>query len=361
MLIFAVKDGHDGEDDDNLSEDLDDYYDDDESCVDDDSDYDGDEYDRCRCHLHARHWPEYINKARIPLRECIERRLTRMFETTPSLRLYNTLLSISHNVFQTELHLSKTLLEIAGNTPDNLVAALDISVFLADENMVASLLNQHAYLLRPRDATTLQSAVSTLDDSEYQSRGFAILEQELEDSMRAIHATIRSCFSHIEDEANKKELLEILKLPAKSSPRKERLEQWSEQVITSTNLNPMAVAALMMGLPMFPGMEEGEDNDLLNFVDLDQNDPDLDDLREEYQPNLKQRFDGWVQVAQSMTGGSALLAKLYLKAINLMPWLRGFDAAAEMISRYFTLFNFHTTFTHSLCFIGWGNVQTRLM
>jgi hypothetical protein len=344
--LFALEDYEGEDDEDNLTEDLDDYYDD-QSCLDDDSEYDG-ECDRCHCHFHARHWPEYMNRERVPLRECVEQRLTRIFETTPSLRLYNTLLSISHNIFETESHLSKTLLEIAGNTPDNLVAALNISVFLGDESTVASLLKLHAYLLRPRDAITLQSAVCTLDDSEYQSKGFAILEQELEDSMRAIHATIRSCFSHIEDESNQKELLEILKLPPKSSPRKERLEQWSEQVISSSTLNPMAVAAIMMGLPMFPGMDEGEDSDLLNYVELDQNDPDLDDLREELEPNLKQRFDGWVQLAQTMTGGPALLAKLYLKAVDLMPWLRGFDAATEMICRYFTLFNLHTTITHSL-------------
>ena len=241
-------------------------------------------------------------------------------------------MSISHNVFQTELHLSK---KMTGSTPENLVAALDINIFLGDEDKVASLLKSYGYLLRPRDAVTLQSAVCTLEDSQYHSRGFTILQQELEDSLRAIHATVRSCFSHIEEESNKKELLEILKLPARSLPRKERLEQWSDQIITSSTLNPMAVAAMMMGLPMLPGMDEGEDNDILNYVDLDQNDPDLDDLREDYQPNLKQRFDGWVDLAQNMAGGPTLLAKLYLKAVELMPWICGFDAITEMISRYF--------------------------
>lgn len=328
--LFALEDDDGEEDEDNLSEDFDDSYDD-QSCL-DDSDYDGEEYDRCRCHFHAKHWPEYINRARIPLRECVEERLTRIFETAPSLRLYNTLMSISHNVFQTEFHLSE---KMTGTTPDNLVAALDINIFLGDEDKVASLLKSNAYLLRPRDASTLQSAVCTLEDSEYHSRSVAILQQELEDSLRAIHATVRSCFSNIEEESNKKELLEILKLSAKSSPRKERLEQWSEQIITSSTINPMAMAAMMMGLPMLPGMDEGEENDILNFVDLDQNDPDLDDLREIYQPNLKQRFNGWVQLAQNMTGGPTLLAKLYLKGVELMPWLCGFDAVTEMISRYF--------------------------
>ena len=337
----------DGEDDeDNLSEDFDNSYDD-QSCV-DDSDYDGEEYDRCRCHFHASHWPENVNRARVPLRECVERRLTSIFETTPSLRLYNTLMSISHNVFQTELHLSK---KMTGSTPDNLVAALDINIFLGNEDKVDSLLKSHGYLLRPRDASTLQSAVCTLENSEYHARGFAILQQELEDSLRAIHATVVSCFSRIEDASNKKEILEILKLTAKSSARKDRLEQWSERIITSSTLNPMAVAAMMIGFPMFPGMDEGEDNDILNYVDLDQSDPDLDDLREDFQPNLKQRFDGWVQLAQNMTGGPALVAKLYVKAVDLMPWICGYDAVTEMISRYFYFSNLFITVTHPPLFI----------
>jgi hypothetical protein len=353
--LFALEDDDGEEDEDNLSEDFDSY--DDQSCV-DDSDYDGEEYDRCRCRFHARHWPENINRARIPLRECVERRLTSIFETTPSLRLYNTLMSISHNVFQTELDLSK---KMTGSTPDNLVAALDINIFLGDEDKVASLLKSHAYLLRPRDAVTLQSAVCTLENSEYHARSFAILQQELEDSLRAIQATVLSCFSHIEEASNKKDLLEILKLPSKSSARKERLEQWSERIITSSTLNPMAVAAMMMGFPMFPGMDEGEDNDILNYVDLDQSDPDLDDLREDFQPNLKQRFNGWVQLAQNMTGGPVLVAKLYVKAVELMPWLCGYDAVIEMITRYLYLFNHFTTVTQPLCSIGFGNVQTRPM
>ena len=328
--FFALEDDDGEMDEDGLSEDFDDYYDD-QSCV-DDPDYDSEDSGRCRCHFHARHWPEYINRARIPLRECVEQRLTRIFETTPSLRLYNTLMSISHNVFQTELDLSK---KMPGSTPDNLVAALEISIFLGDKDKVASLLKSHAYLLRPRDADTLQYAVGTLEDSKYRSRSLAILQQELEDSLRAIHATIRSCFSHIEEESNKKELLAILKLPSKSSTRKERLEQWSEQIITSSTLNPVAMAALTMGFPMLPGIEEGEDDDILDYLDLVKDDPDLDDLREDYQFNLKQRFNGWVQLAQDMTGGPALLAKLYLTAVDLMPWLCGYDAATEMISRYF--------------------------
>ena len=325
-----MEDDEDEDDEDNLSDDFDDSYDD-QSCV-DDSDYDGEEYERCHCHFHARHWPECKNKARIPLRECVEQRLTRIFETMPSLRLYNALMSISHNVFQTESHLSE---KMTGSTPDNLVAALDINIFLGDEDKVASLLKSYGYLLRPRDAVTLQSAVCILEDTQYHSRGVAILQQELEDSLRAIHANVRSCFSHIEEESNKKELLEILKLPPRSLPRKGRLEQWSEQVITSSTINPMAVAAMMMGFPMLPGMDEGEDNDILNYIDLDQSDPDLDDLREDFQPNLKDRFDGWVLLAQNRAGGASLLAKIYLKAVELMPWICGFDAVTEMINRYF--------------------------
>lgn len=99
-------------------------------------------------------------------------------------------------------------------------------------------------------------------------------------------------------------------------------------------MHPMAFAAMIMGLPALPGTDDGEDADFLNYVDLDQRDPDLDDLREEYRPDLKGMFDGWVHLAQTMKGGPAILNKTYASALELMPWLRGSDIAAEMINRY---------------------------
>ncbi|KAF8954252.1 hypothetical protein BDZ97DRAFT_492351 [Flammula alnicola] len=313
----------------------DDYIDGDHSCEDDDSDYDADGSDRCTCNFHASYWSEHLNKERIPLRVCVEKRLFSIFEVTPSLGIYNTLLNISHNALEIEMRISRLLSKIAGDTADNLVAALDIHIANHETASIASLLKSHSYLLRPRDAVTLQVAVAMLADSEYRSRSLAILEKELEDCIRAIYASVHTCFSHIEDDANKKDLLELLKLPIAAASRKERVQQWAERVITATNgpMHPMAFAAMMMGLPMMPGTEDGDDADMLNYVDLDRNDPDLDDLREEYRPELKGIFEGWTQLGQTMKGGPVILAKLYVKAIEMMPWLRGSDVVTEMTNR----------------------------
>jgi hypothetical protein len=85
---------------------------------------------------------------------------------------------------------------------------------------------------------------------------------------------------------------------------------------------------------MMPGMDDGDDADILSYVDLDQDDPDLDDLRDTYRPNLKAIFEGWVHVGQTLKGGSLVLAKLYLKALEMMPWLRAADVVEEMANRY---------------------------
>ncbi|KAF8164753.1 hypothetical protein B0H34DRAFT_209831 [Crassisporium funariophilum] len=294
---------------------------------------DGSNYSLCGCRFHASYWPERLNRERITLRASVEERLFKTFTTTPSLRTYNNLMGISQDVIETELRLAQILSENAGSTRETLIAALNIHITNGDQDEVALLLKQYSYLLRPRDCTTLQLAVAILEDAHHHIQSLSTLEKELEDSMRAIYATVGSCFSHIEEDRNKKELLAILKLPSGSSARKERMESWSEQVATTSAMHPMAFAAAMIGLPMMPGMDEGEDADLLHFVDLDPSDPDLDDLREEYRPNLKGRFDGWVQLAQAIKGGNVMLAKLYLKAVELMPWLRGADAVAELMNR----------------------------
>jgi hypothetical protein len=181
-----------------------------------------------------------------------------------------------------------------------------------------------------------------LDNSRHHTGSLAILEKELDDCVRAIYATIRSCFSRIEEEENKKDLLEILKLRSGTTLRKDRVSQWAESVVTTSNGTPfpMAFAALMMGLPMMPGADENDDADFLSFVDWDQNDPDLDDLREEYRPNLKVIFDSWVHLAQTMRGGPSILSKIYSTAIVLMPWLRGADVVNEMVLKCVTLIFF---------------------
>lgn len=300
------------------------------------SDYDTEDSDaRCSCNRHANYWTDELNRQRIPLRERVEQQLMAVFKETPSLRISNALNTISGNPSKTEREAMKILDEVAGSTPDNLVAALDIYIANNNYQKIVNLIDQYGHLLRPRDMTTLQCAVTLLDESSFRSRALSILEQELEDSLAAIYHAIRTSFTYIEDEPNKQELQEILKLKASASSRKSRVEAWADTVISNPGnpMHPMAFAAMMMGLPMIPGVDDGEDSDILNYVDLDQNDPDFEDLREEYRPNLKARFDGWTNLGSSLNGGQAVLTKLYHKAVEMMPFLQGQDIVNEMAAR----------------------------
>ena len=323
-------------------EDIDDDGDDELGCTDDDiedsySDGESSYSEHCECDFHPSYWSDQINKARMPLRESVERRLITLFKILPSVRIYNTLMSISQDTAETQGRMDKILCDIAGDTPDNLVAALDIYIANGQQNAIATLLKKYSYLIRPRDTVTLQCAVAMLEDSPHNALSLSILEKELEESLRGICAMVRSCFCHIEDDANKKEMSSILKLRSSSPERQDRISAWIDHVATTSGngpLHPMAFAAMMMGLPMIPGTDDGDDADLLNFVDLNQHDPDLEDLREEYRPNLKGTFDGWVHLAHTTKGGSVMLAKLYMKAIEIMPWLRGSDVVNEMINKY---------------------------
>jgi hypothetical protein len=59
----------------------------------------------------------------------------------------------------------------------------------------------------------------------------------------------------------------------------------------------------------------------------------LDDLREEFRPKLKDRFEGWYLLTQTMRGGGAVLFKIYAQAIEMMSFLQAPDAMAEMLNR----------------------------
>ena len=70
--------------------------------------------------------------------------------------------------------------------------------------------------------------------------------------------------------------------------RQDRIERWVDAVSTPglNNPNPMAFAAMVMGLPITPTME-GLDEMELSYLEMDPSDPDLEDLREEFRPRLK--------------------------------------------------------------------------
>ncbi|KAJ2920942.1 hypothetical protein H1R20_g16153, partial [Candolleomyces eurysporus] len=251
-------------------------------------------------------------------------------------------MEIAADPLQSAFRASAILSEVAGNTSDTLAAALNIEVSKNNPKNITNLLDQYSYLLRPRDSVTLQCAAAVLGDSSYHARGLHLLETGLQETLVAIQMAVRGVFVHVDEEIHKQELQEIIKLKSSAEGRRGRVDKWVKAVMTNPSSgvpNPVAFASMIFGIPMMPGMPGmGEDpvdeTDLLNFIDFEgSGDADLDDLQEEFKPKLKQRFEGWTQLATVMKGGSVAAVKAYAKAVELMPFLRANDIVNEMIIR----------------------------
>ncbi|KAG2014225.1 hypothetical protein CC2G_011062 [Coprinopsis cinerea AmutBmut pab1-1] len=331
-LLFGGKKTEEEEEE---EEDLDGYvddaiYDEDEDGYESDSSY-------AMCPFHSSHWDGQFGPEAQQLRVMVEDFMFTVFTATPSLPLYNLIIDVSADRKAARTRVSTILEEVAGSTAESLIAALGIAITNDNTNGIVSLLDEYGHLLRPRDATVLQGATATLSNSEHHARALTILESELDDTLQSIYRAVRSSFSHFEEPQHLKTLSEIMKMRSGSSQRQDRIETWTESVLTSPSgsMGSMAFAAMMIGLPV-PGMgEEGEDNsDLLNLIDMENpHDPDYDDIREEFRPNLKQRFEGWANLGSITKGGPTALAKLYAKAIELMPFLKAADVTQEMAAR----------------------------
>ncbi|KAJ7123199.1 hypothetical protein C8R44DRAFT_785527 [Mycena epipterygia] len=305
----------------------------DETCLEEESWDDG----PCQCRRHASHWSEEVNEHRIPLRNLVHQHLLDLFELTPSHKLFSTILAINPDSGATESELLNTLSRIAGSSAETLVAALDIHGSEGNPAAIMTLLDEHAYLLRPRDAHVLQAAVSVLAEfNSFHARALQLAEKELLDSAAAVRAAVRAAFHRVEDKAPVAALAEILKLRADSIQRQRRVNAWVDSVITpgAAAAHPMAFAAMIMGFPLVAGMEDADDMDILGYLDMDQRDPELEDLRDEFRPKLRERFDGWVSTVTAMKGGSGLLGRLYFKIVEDMPYFKVHDVAEEMLNRW---------------------------
>lgn len=165
-----------------------------------------------------------------------------------------------------------------------------------------------------------------------------------------------------------------------SSARRERVGGWLDSVSTpglgqgqgqgqGTN-GPMAFAAMMMGLPIAPmqmnmtgaGMMVDEEmmEDPMGILDDGpeggggggggMRDEDLEDLREEVRPRLRERWVGWVECAGEMGGTGKgngngkevgrVLGRVYEEVVRMMPWMEGGDVVEEMINRCVSFFSF---------------------
>ncbi|KAF7331473.1 hypothetical protein MKEN_00026100 [Mycena kentingensis (nom. inval.)] len=313
--------------------------DEDESEESEDSDDDHEDNNpSCPCRLHGRHWSESINDQHTVLRDLVLAHLKAQFQLTPSHKLFATILSISTDYDKTESELLATARGIAGTSADALVAALDIHGAEGHAVTLAVLLEQHSYLLRPRDAPILQSAVAVLAElTTLHNQALKIAERELLDTVAAVRVAVRSAFCQIEDKASAATLGEIAKLRSDSVARQTRVDSWIDSVITpgTGTTHPMAFAAMMLGFPFAPGMEDGDEagGDLLGFLDLDPNDEDLDDLRDEFRPKLRERWESWVSTTAQIKGGKTLLGRTYLKIVEEMPFFKMGDVVDEMVAR----------------------------
>jgi hypothetical protein len=114
-----------GDSDDDKDED-DDFEEEDEDDVDytysdhssdEEDDYSDDGSDNCTCNLHAPYWPEKQNRERLTLRGHVENHFLKIFELTPSLAIYNTLVNLSQDAFEIGMRIEGILGRIAGDTP----------------------------------------------------------------------------------------------------------------------------------------------------------------------------------------------------------------------------------------------------
>ncbi|KAJ4467869.1 hypothetical protein J3R30DRAFT_3662295 [Lentinula aciculospora] len=307
--------------------------------LDDESEEDGfddeDDEDRRSCELHARHWPTKINDQRIHIRDLIVQRLCKLFELEPSPALYLAAIDISSQPGKTNAELKKILSLIATISSSTFAAALAIYAIESETEKISKLLHTHCHLLRPQDATHYQAALLVLgQEPGYRSRTIKIIEKQLQQIVHSLRLLVESCFRGLNTESHKVELRRILKLQMASQSRIDRVNNWVDAVITPSTapIHPMAFAAAMvMGIP--PGLGDGGDSDIIGFLDMDPDDPDLEDLREEFRPQLRDRFDGWVNITLGISGGQTLLSKLYIKMTEEMTFLSAADVSEEMINR----------------------------
>ncbi|KAI9059066.1 hypothetical protein FKP32DRAFT_1596723 [Trametes sanguinea] len=284
---------------------------------------------------HARHWSSRISSQVPQFRRLIQSAMLAVFKVSPSLRLYSALLSNSPDSPATQTELMSYLSKTATSCPEVFAAALDIHALENNTDQIASLLKTHEHLVRPRDAPILQSAVTTMATNPFhQLFALQIIERELLDTARAVHSALLGPFSLLDTSENRTEIEQIVKLRTAAAGRQDRVERWVDAISTPgmNAPNPMALAAMVMGLPIMPAME-GPDEMELSYLEMDPSDPDLDDLREEFRPRLKQRFEGWTDTAITVKGGSVVLQKVYRDIVNMMPFLRANDVVEDMLGR----------------------------
>jgi hypothetical protein len=289
--------------------------------------------------FHADHWPKSINFPINAVRDLVQQCLVSYFHISPSLELYTSIKNISTDMPTVRRSLLETMESNACWSSDNFAAALTIFAEEESAEVIWRLHTRGAHLLRPRDATDYQTAVVSLASKPaYRSRAQKICQDQLIVIAREFRAELCLPFSRLYDSARVSELTALLKQNRIS--RKGSVESWVTAISTPNaghqgHPNAMAFAVMMMGLPMpVVGGELGVVEDL-NGLDLGkEGDPDLEDLRDEFRPQFKSRFQGWLEATLTI-GKSAdqVFSAVSTELLTMMPFLRGSDIVNEMLDR----------------------------
>jgi hypothetical protein len=296
--------------------------------------------------FHADHWPKSANFPIDDVRDLVQQCLVSYFQILPSLELYRGIKSISTDATTVQ----RSLLEAAESnalwSSDNFAAALSIFASEDSAETIWKLHTRGAHLLRPRDAQDYQSAVVALSNkSTFKSRALKICQNQLLTIAREFRASLCVPFSRLYDSARLVELEALLE--QRSISRRSNIESWVTAVLTPgpSHPNPMTFAAMMMGLPVPVAGGELGGVDEFNMLDLEKDrDPDLDDLREEFRPQFKERFQGWLGATFAIRKTDQVFRAVLQELLIMMPFLRDTEIVDEMLNRYVTpLLFWHVT------------------
>jgi len=289
--------------------------------------------------FHAEHWPKSANCPINDVRDLIQQSLVSYFQISPSVELYINIGRVSTDAPAVR----RLLLEVAEDnalwSSDNFVAALNIFTYEESAEVIWKLHTRGSHLLRPCHTPDYQEAVVTLSNkSAFKTRALTICQDQLLTIARELRASLCQPFSRLYDPARLTELEALLK--QKSVSRRGNIESWVTAVSTPglSHPNPVAFAAMMMGLPVPLGGGELGSADELNMLDLEKDkDPDLDDLREEFRPQFKGRFEGWLGATFTIGHSDRVFRAVYDELLIMMPFLRDPDVVDEMLGRYVSL------------------------
>ncbi|KAL5508679.1 hypothetical protein ACEPAH_6300 [Sanghuangporus vaninii] len=348
--------------------------------------------------FYADHWNYRIVKQVPRFRQLIEERMIDIFKAAPSILLYTIIVNLSGNISVLD-HLHEILSWLAPTSTSSLATALGIYCIESKPDQVASLLETHAFLLRPRESYAIHESVRLLTTSYkpvHQELALRIAEKELLETIETIRHSLLGPFARLDSSESRSELRQLTRLSHGTTERQERVERWVDAVSTPGMgaANPMAVAAMMMGMPIpvpMPIPPQGDAGGGAGFnaaaamaaaaaaatvafgdaengmMDLDPHDPDFSELREEQKPDLKDRFEEWVEtvkyfgylraavvirdnknegeggkgleeyagevVIRESVKGDELLMNVFKSMHDSMPWVLATDVVNEMIAK----------------------------